>query len=124
MADAGLLLLPGFDEYVLGYRDRSAMLAPEHSQAIVPGNNGMFKATIVVDGEVVGTWGKKVGARGVTVEPAPFALLSSREVMGVTRATDAYDGRGASAGDGMTAQSTPARPRSSRGAPFWLRRLP
>ena len=90
MADAGLLLLPGFDEYVLGYRDRSAMLAPEHSQAIVPGNNGMFKATIVVDGEVVGTWGKKVGARGVTVEPAPFASLSSREVMGVTRATDAY----------------------------------
>jgi len=89
-ADAGVLLLPGFDEYILGYKDRSAMLAPEHSQAIVPGNNGMFKSTIVVDGEVVGTWSKKVGARGVTVEPAPFDALSSRVASDVTEAAGTY----------------------------------
>ena len=77
--DAGVLLLPGFDEYILGYRDRSAMLAPEHSAAIVPGNNGMFKATIVVDGEVIGTWGKTAGARWTTVEPAAFEELSARD---------------------------------------------
>ena len=47
-------LLPGFDEYVLGYKDRSAILAPEHSQAIVPGGNGVFRPTIVVDGEISG----------------------------------------------------------------------
>jgi hypothetical protein len=88
--DAGVLLLPGFDEYILGYRDRSAMLAPEHSQAIVPGNNGMFKATIVADGEVVGTWGKKLGARGVTVEPAPFEALSGHVAAGVADAAGAY----------------------------------
>ena len=35
-------LLPGFDEYLLGYGDRSAAVAPEHAQAVVPGNNGMF----------------------------------------------------------------------------------
>ena len=69
---APVLLLPGFDEYVLGYRDRSAMLDPERSDTIVPGGNGMFKATVVVDGEIVGTWGRKVGAKGVAVEPQPF----------------------------------------------------
>lgn len=66
---AGVLLLPGFDEYILGYRDRTPMLAPEHGDAIVPGGNGMFRATVVVDGEVVGTWRKHVAARGVAVEP-------------------------------------------------------
>jgi len=88
--DAGVLLLPGFDEYVLGYRDRTAILAPERQEAIVPGNNGMFKATIVVDGEVVGTWGKKAGARGVTIEPAPFEALSGEATAGLAEAAAAY----------------------------------
>lgn len=52
----GVLLLPGFDEYLLGYADRSAALAPEHLQRIVPGMNGVFRPTVVVDGRVVGTW--------------------------------------------------------------------
>lgn len=57
-----VLLLPGFDEYVLGYTDRSAALAPDYAPRIVPGNNGMFKATIVAGGRVVGTWRKAQGA--------------------------------------------------------------
>jgi hypothetical protein len=49
-------LLPGFDEFVLGYTDRSLVLAPEHSDLIVPGGNGVFKKTVVASGKVVGTW--------------------------------------------------------------------
>jgi hypothetical protein len=52
----GTFLLPGFDEFVLGYGDRSAVLDPEHFQQIVPGNNGMFRPTVVHQGRVVGTW--------------------------------------------------------------------
>ena len=63
-AVARVHLLPGFDEYVLGYQDRSAVLAPEHSQAIVPGGNGVFRPTIVVDGAVVGTWRRTVQGAG------------------------------------------------------------
>ncbi|MCB0182020.1 MAG: AlkZ family DNA glycosylase, partial [Anaerolineae bacterium] len=33
-------LLPGFDEYLLGYRDRSAVLDPAHAKKVVPGGNG------------------------------------------------------------------------------------
>lgn len=57
-----VLLLPGFDEYLLGYTDRTAALAPEHAPLTVPGNNGMFKATVVAGGQVVGTWRKAQGA--------------------------------------------------------------
>jgi hypothetical protein len=52
----GIVLLPGFDEFVLGYRDRSTILAPEFAERIVPGNNGMFRPTVVLGGQVVGTW--------------------------------------------------------------------
>ncbi len=47
MDDSEILVLPGFDEYLLGYKDRSFMLADEHKSAITPGNNGIFQATVV-----------------------------------------------------------------------------
>ncbi|MBO1751241.1 AlkZ family DNA glycosylase [Actinotalea sp. BY-33] len=50
------LALPGFDEAVLGYADRTCLVAPEHAQRLVPGNNGVFRNTIVHDGAAVGLW--------------------------------------------------------------------
>jgi len=76
-ADAGLqlYLLPGFDEYLLGYRDRAAVLDPEHAPRIVPGGNGVFLPTLVTDGRVAGTWKRTARKAGVTVTAAPFAPL-------------------------------------------------
>ena len=71
----GVHLLPGFDEYLLGYTDRSAALAPEHSEAIVPGGNGMFLPTIVSRGEVLGTWRRERGTKAVRLTLAPFEPL-------------------------------------------------
>jgi hypothetical protein len=69
--------LTGFDEYLLGYRVRDAALAPEHSTRVVPGKNGMFLSTIVVNGEVVGTWRRTLARSGVSVELDPFEQLSA-----------------------------------------------
>lgn len=63
---AGTYLLPGFDEYMLGYRDRSAALLLEHNERIVPGGNGMFFSTVVSDGQVIGTW-KRTARKAGTV---------------------------------------------------------
>ncbi len=49
-------LLPGFDEYVLGYADRGIALDAAEFRRVVHNGNGMFRPTIVVDGHVVGTW--------------------------------------------------------------------
>jgi hypothetical protein len=67
----GVLLLPGFDEFVLGYGDRSAVLDPRFADRIVPGGNGMFRPTVVHRGQIVATWKwKGRGARReVAVEP-------------------------------------------------------
>lgn len=48
-----VFLLPSFDEYLVGYRDRSAVLDPAHAKQAVPGG-GILSATVVVDGQVVG----------------------------------------------------------------------
>ena len=80
------LLLPGFDELVLGYADRSATVPPEHADAIVPGGNGVFRATIVDAGRVVGTWRYQgTGARRRVVAD-PFGPLTVRARKAVERA--------------------------------------
>jgi hypothetical protein len=83
-------LLPGFDEYVLGYKDRSAILTPEEELRVVPGKNGMFLGTVVVGGLVVGTWNRKTTARRTVVTVTPFGSLSATRRREVERAATAY----------------------------------
>lgn len=70
-----LLALPGFDEFLLGYADRSLVLPAEHSGKIVPGGNGVFKKTLVAGGEVVGTWTAPGNGRSAAV-PEPFDTVN------------------------------------------------
>jgi hypothetical protein len=90
-AAGGLYLLPGFDEYLLGYTDRSAALYHAHAPKVVPGNNGMFMPTIVARGRVIGTWRAAVTRRALTVTPLPFAPLSSRDARAFVAAARRYE---------------------------------
>lgn len=72
-------LLPGFDEFMLGYKDRSAALPPRYSARIVPGGNGMFLSTLVLDGQVCGTWRRTTRAKSVEIEALPFGRLKAAE---------------------------------------------
>jgi hypothetical protein len=83
-------LLAGFDEYLLGYADRSATLSPEHGDLVVPGANGMFRPTVVVDGEVVGTWSRTVRSREVVVKATPFPGVEPGRLGGIDVAAEAY----------------------------------
>jgi hypothetical protein len=74
------LLLSGFDEFLLGYKDRSAMLELDGMQKVVPGGNGMFRPTIVVDGHVVGIWKKTAKAKEVILTLEPFVSLSAQMI--------------------------------------------
>ena len=65
-------LLPAFDEYLLGYKDRGAVLAVEDATKVVPGKNGVFLPTIVVDGRVVGTWKRKLKKNSIDITMSPF----------------------------------------------------
>jgi hypothetical protein len=80
-----VFLLPGFDEYLLGYQTRSAVLPPEFASRIVPGGNGVFLPTVISDGEVVGTW-KRVGPPAKrTLAATPFTDFGERANEGIER---------------------------------------
>ena len=83
-------LLPGFDEYLLGYGDRSAALASENSAAVVPGGNGMFKPTVVADGEIAGTWRRTRIGGEVLIEPLLWNPLRGKLRDALVEAAGAY----------------------------------
>nr|WP_091440225.1 winged helix DNA-binding domain-containing protein [Micromonospora yangpuensis] len=85
-----VLALPGFDEYLLGFKDRALMLDPEHRQAIVPGGNGVFQATVVVGGRVVGTWKRSLTKTRVTLTVHPLVDLTAARREQVERALSRY----------------------------------
>lgn len=68
-----LVALPAFDEYLLGYRDRSATLPAQHAARVVPGGNGVFRRTIVRGGATVGTWSAQGRAEPFDADLAPAA---------------------------------------------------
>ena len=78
----GWLALPGFDEYLLGFKDRSLMVDAAGMQAVIPGKNGVFRSTIVRDGRVVGTWKRALAAKKVTVDVAPLPRGIARKDRG------------------------------------------
>lgn len=84
------LLLPPFDEYLLGYRSRDAVITREHFDAVVPGRNGMFKPIIVIDGEIVGIWSRTASSKKVTVTLEPFGRLTAAAREGLERRVEEY----------------------------------
>jgi hypothetical protein len=75
-------LLPRFDSLLLGHRDRSLILDPQHDAAVRPGG-GILAATVVVDGRIEGTWKLERGRPAVTTFSAAPDL--SGEVADVVR---------------------------------------
>lgn len=81
----GVLLLPGFDELLLGYADRTPTLPARWADAVVPGKNGLFRATVVHGGVVVGTWARVASGRLARLEATSFDAFSPEQVAALGR---------------------------------------
>ncbi len=88
--DPAIHLLPGFDEFVLGYRDRRAILDADFADAICPGGNGMFMPTLVSQGRIIGTWKRTLMKTTVVITCMPFHPLSAEEYDKVSEAAARY----------------------------------
>jgi hypothetical protein len=82
-------LLPVYDEYAVGYKDRSAILSPEHA-ARPDAGNGIFRPPILIDGQIVGTWTRKVKKGRVAISPNLFRSLTRDEQAAFHAAADRY----------------------------------
>jgi DNA glycosylase AlkZ-like len=73
-------LLPPFDPYILGWKDRSFAMDEEMRKRVMPGG-GMFRAVVLEGGRVTGTWSR---ARGRVALDAPSHGLDA-EIADVER---------------------------------------
>ena len=86
----GVHLLPQWDEFLLGYKSRDVTLPSEHFVKVVPGRNMVFTPTLVIDGEVAGTWRRQARGDRVLVQVSPFSRLGSTRWRAVETAATAY----------------------------------
>jgi hypothetical protein len=82
--------LPGFDEYLLGFKERSLMLEPEHLNAVIPGGNGVFQSTLVQQGRVVATWKRTRRTTKTVVDVSPLTRTTAAKRREAAVALDAY----------------------------------
>jgi len=76
-------LLPAFDPYLLGYRDRTLAVRSEHAKRVNAGG-GMVRPTVAVDGLVVGAWRHTQADRRPEATIEPFEVLSTEALTGLT----------------------------------------
>lgn len=83
------VLLPAFDEYLVGYRDRDAVLEHGFVKQYNAGG-GMLNPTIVIDGRVAGVWKRTIQKKAVVVTPAWFARPDATQREAFFRAAQMY----------------------------------
>ncbi len=83
-------LLPNYDEYLVSYRDRSAMQRRVDPAKV--GESFGFLGTYVVtlNGQVVGRWARSIDSDAVTVTLHPLVRLSRVELDGVEEQANRY----------------------------------
>jgi hypothetical protein len=85
----GVLLLPAFDEYMVGYADREAALEEALRSRPISAAEAL-SPLIVRGGRAIGTWKRVLGADGVTVTPSFFAAPTRKDLAALEEAARAY----------------------------------
>jgi len=82
-------LLPPFDEYIVSYKDRTAVLKTEHNN-LVNNGGGMFAPVIVINGNVVGSWKREIKKNSVELVTHAFGKFSDVDRRAIAGAADRY----------------------------------
>jgi|WetSurMetagenome_2_1015567.scaffolds.fasta_scaffold90619_2 hypothetical protein len=82
-------LLSVFDEYLIGYHDRSLIAAPEVAAKLFT-MGAALTYVIVVDGQIIGSWRRTLNKETVAIEIDPFRPLAKAEQRAVAAAAQRY----------------------------------
>jgi hypothetical protein len=72
-------LLPNFDEYFIGLKDRSAFAARLEAGGARPRTAALSGHVLAINGQIVGGWRRTLVGRKVVVEPKSLIRLSEAE---------------------------------------------
>ncbi|HEU0002003.1 MAG TPA: winged helix DNA-binding domain-containing protein [Ktedonobacteraceae bacterium] len=84
-----IYLLPNFDEYTVGYSDRSAVIDESDLTKFDRWGN-VLNNTVALDGRVIGTWKRVLKKNAVMITPKLFAPLSEAETCALAAAANRY----------------------------------
>ena len=77
VAGGAVHLLPNFDEYTVGYRDRSALLHADYPfRPELFAFSSILSNIVTAGGELLGAWRKVTAPRGIRVEVRPLGPLA------------------------------------------------
>lgn len=82
-------LLPGFDEFILGYKNRSFIIEPLFANQVFT-NNGIFYPIVVDNGKVVGTWKRTLKKNAINFEIKKFYSLSKEAESTINKEKEKY----------------------------------
>ena len=82
-------LLSVYDEYLSGYKDRSAIVETWIGVRLIAMGNALTHV-IVLDGQIVGTWKRRLSKGAVTVETSLFAPPGQAEKRSIAAAARQY----------------------------------
>jgi hypothetical protein len=83
-------LLPIYDEYFIGFKDRSAIGERWGSAKLVTGGNALIANIVTIDGQIVGGWRRALEDGEAVVTLSPLARLNPAERQLVTRAGERF----------------------------------
>ncbi len=72
-----LYLLPAFDEFLIGYRSRDAVLSLIHNKKVIS-DNGIFRPVILLNGQVAGLWRRTTKKEQIVFETELFTKDSGK----------------------------------------------
>jgi Winged helix DNA-binding domain len=83
-------LLPNFDEYIVGYTDRSAVYDASRARGLDPRGNILFSHLVVLDGQVVGSWTRSLQKEVLLFTPTLLDPLNELEMRALRAAAERY----------------------------------
>ena len=83
-------LMPDYDEYGMGYKDRSVLLVSKEDVLQFRGENPAYNRMIIFDGKIEGTWKRVIKNNTVSIETIPFRPLSKTRQQILARAIKKY----------------------------------
>lgn len=86
----GVYLLPGFDEYLMGYTNRTPAIDTTRFKQIAGTGNGILTSTIVINSQVAGTWKRTIQKDTVTLETKPFESFNKTQKSAIMVAAKRY----------------------------------
>jgi hypothetical protein len=81
-------LLPAYDEFAVAYSDRQAIIPAKYAEQA---RHVIFDPSIVVDGQVAGTWRRVFAAKKMNINLNLFGSISARSQAAVDAAIKRYE---------------------------------